>query len=128
MMMMHRSLKSSKAHDTFFVTLLLILFKCNVTLAVPDDWNHGCSRNYNEEGNMIWGIPKDAEVGDLLLLFMSRSNDYLPMKLEGWKYAASCFKTYDSQEKCWTKEDCERMLNEIYCQTFSNGSGKDLAT
>ena len=95
---------------------------------MPTDWYHGSTNAYDEDGNMSWEIPKNAEAGDLLLLFMSRTDDYLPIQLPGWNYAASCFKSNNGQEKCLTINDCKTMLNEAYCQKFWNGRGKDLAT
>lgn len=95
---------------------------------ISNDWYHGSTKTYDEDGNMTWEIPQGVKPGDLLLLFMSRTDDYLPLYLPGWNYAASCFKTHNDQDECYTKNDCVRMLNESYCQTFANGNGKDLAT
>ena len=61
------------------------------------------------------------------MLFLSRSGDPLPLKMKGWKYGASCFKSTNNQEHCWTRKDCITR-KKGYCEKFPQGKGKDLAT
>ena len=79
------------------LVLMLTLSK-SVTFAVPRNWNHGCTRSYDYDGNMTWAVPEDAKEEDLLLLFMSHTDDLLLLELDGWEYVASCFKTFNNQK------------------------------
>ena len=117
----------TKIHTLSITSILFLILSKSVTFAVPRDWNHGCSKSYNKNGNMVWDIPETAMEGDLLLLFLSRTDDALPLELDGWKYAASCFKTHNNQKQCFTKSDCEERKDE-YCKWFPQGKGRDLAT
>ena len=98
-----------------------------ISSVVPIDWNHGCTSSYDKDGKIAWDIPRLATKGDLLLLFISRTGNTLPLKINGWKYAASCFKSRDDQKQCWTRMDCKKEING-YCAEFPKGRGKDLAT
>ena len=113
---------------------------------MPDDWNHGCTRSYDKNGDLVWDMPRKAKEGDLLLLLLSRTDHYLPwvriwpiitmklisslaksLEIDGWKYGASCFKNGNDQKECFTRRDCKKMKDE-YCQWFPRGKGRDLAT
>mmetsp|Transcript_26759 Transcript_26759/g.32441 ORF Transcript_26759/g.32441 Transcript_26759/m.32441 type:complete len:161 (-) Transcript_26759:239-721(-) len=74
--------------------------------------------------------PRKTKEGDVLFLFLSRTDDVLPLELKGWESAASCFKRGNAQEECSTIDDCVKLSgNGRYCEEFSNGSrGLDLAT
>ena len=99
----------------------------NAILAVPEDWNHGCSKTYDKNGKIVLDVPGEAKNGDLLLLFLSRTDDFLPLRIKGWKYAASCFKSGNEQKECWTRKDCLEK-KEKHCIEFPRGNGRDLAT
>lgn len=116
-----------KAHALSIIVVLFLALSKSMTFAVPRDWNHGCTKSYDENGNMVWDIPETAKEGDLLVLFMSRTDDRLPLELDGWKYAASCFKTNNTQNQCFTKSDCKKR-KDGYCKWFPKGNGRDLAT
>lgn len=95
--------------------------------------------DYSTEVYSYWGTntqtmeiprPKQSAPDDLLLLFLSRSGDYLPMHLDdGWKNGPACFVTENGQEKCHTIRDCTKW-NGVYCEAFGDPSldGLDLAT
>jgi hypothetical protein len=59
------------------VFMFILLLSNNVSSAIPSDWNHGCTRSYDEDGKMAWDTPHLATKGDLLLLFLSRTDDVL---------------------------------------------------
>ena len=88
--------------------------------------------DYSGSGNL--GLPRpDSRPGDLLVLQMSRTDDYNPLKLDGWNYGASCFKSSNGQNECFTRSDCVewRDSDKQYCRRFRNdsasGNGHDLA-
>lgn len=86
-------------------------------------------------------VPQGTKYGDLLLLVLHRTDDYLPMGMGGgWTRAAECFKTRNSYD-CSTYKDCERCVTDrrtknVFCESFkrngqlgkrTNGRGRDLA-
>ena len=109
------------------VFIYIFLLSINASLSIPNDWNHGCTKSYGQDGKVILDMPKQAKKGDLLLLFLSRTDDLLPLTIKGWEYAASCFKSNNGQTQCWEKKDCIKQTKE-YCTEFPKGRGKDLAT
>lgn len=79
---------------------------------------------------MYLPLPTLSAPDDLLLLFLSRSGDYLPIHLDGWTNGPSCFVTENGQEKCHTIQDCTKW-NGVYCETFGEDpslNGLDLGT
>ena len=112
---------------SIMIILILMISSKRNAFAVPNDWNHGCTKSYDKDGNLVWDTPKSAEEGDLLLLLLHRTDHYLPLKLDGWEYGASCFKNANGQKQCFTKRHCKQMKDE-YCQWFPKGKGRDLAT
>lgn len=92
-------------------------------------------------------VPDGTEEGDLLLLVLQRSDDYVPMGIDddypGWTRAAECFKSNNGRS-CATYLDCkfctpkkERISSKnLFCEKFhkggqlgykTEGTGKDLA-
>ncbi|MEZ4294053.1 MAG: DNRLRE domain-containing protein [Polyangiaceae bacterium] len=88
----------------------------------------GSTSDYAGNGTVSIARPQ-SQPGDLLVLFLSRTDDYLPLRLAGWKKAAECFKTGNTQSECLTEAKCTEWKNADYCRTFgSGGNGRDLAT
>lgn len=82
---------------------------------------------WSPTGELSIARPDSAE-GDLLVLFLSRTDDPLPLHLEGWETRASCLTSSNTQLACFTVEDCT-MRDGDYCLAFdAPGSGEDLAT
>lgn len=82
---------------------------------------------YASDGTVTIARPQ-SQVGDLLVLFLSRTDDYLPLRLDKWKKAAECFKTDNGQPSCLTEAHCTEWYDASYCQTFgAGGVGRDLA-
>ena len=73
--------------------------------------------------------PSQSEPGDLLLLFLSRTDDYLPLYLDGWITGPACLKTENRQDTCHTVDDCTKWSGD-YCMEFGHPyyDGGDLAT
>jgi len=95
------------------------------------------SSRYSLGGNLRVPIPRHAKQGDLLVLFLSRSDDVLPVELAGWTTGPSCFKETNrgnDAEQCWTAQDCLETTSSDwegnkYCARFPyNHTGEDLAT
>lgn len=71
--------------------------------------------------------PADSKINDLLVLFLHRTDDYLPLSLPGWKRVAECLKG-DNGMDCATERQCRRWLDNQYCERFDDGTrGHDLA-
>ncbi|MEM7160717.1 MAG: hypothetical protein AAF799_48215 [Myxococcota bacterium] len=71
----------------------------------------------------------DSEPGDLLVLFFHRTDDYLPLRLDGWTKLAECLKQDNGQPECMTEDDClEWNDDEAYCDVFEEGPSRDLGT
>ncbi|WP_144391590.1 immunoglobulin-like domain-containing protein [Pleionea sediminis] len=87
----------------------------------------GSTSDYDKRGNINIDVPAYAEAGDLLLLFLSRDNDVLPIQLDGWTAGASCFKSYNEQYQCHAIPDCIDVRGN-YCARFDHGHGRDLST
>ena len=79
-------------------------------------------------------IYNSTDVGDdaLLVLFLSRSDGLLPLRLKGWERIAECFKSGNQEPvgSCWRADDCVELSgNEKYCLEFPDGEkGDDLGT
>ena len=114
---------------SFRVALVITLSIVSIStgVAMPNDWNHGSTKSYNKDGKITLDMPEKAREGDLLVLFLSRTEDMLPLRLKDWKYAASCFKSTNGQNRCWTRKDCLKKKTK-YCTEFPRGKGRDLAT
>lgn len=85
---------------------------------------------YHQNGKLAIDTPSAAKLGDLLLLFLSRTDNPLPHTLVGWTAVASCLKSHNGQNECRQINECE-VLNNNYClDTYSAGNkkGEDLGT
>jgi len=74
--------------------------------------------------------PAGSAPGDLLVLFLHRTDSYLPLTVDGWTRVAECYKR-DNGFDCSTFADCTVWAsNPNFCETFggNNGArGHDLA-
>ncbi len=71
--------------------------------------------------------PPGSAAGDLLILVLHRTDDDLPLFVDGWTRVAECFKTGNPSD-CATEADCTVWHNPKFCQTFGpKGAGHDLA-
>ena len=95
----------------------------------PEDWHRGSTATYDGSGELDLERPTDTAPGDLLVLFLSRTDDLLPVALDGWDPVASCFKTDNGQPECFEVADCIEPDGD-YCRRFAEngGGGRDLAT
>lgn len=88
----------------------------------------GSAAVYGSTGELSIERPPAAAEGDLLVLFLSRTDDLLPLRLEGWSAVTACLKSTNTQERCLTAAECAEMDGD-YCLTFgAEGTGRDLAT
>ena len=84
--------------------------------------------NYSPTGELSIDRPSESAEGDLLVLFLSRTDDLLPLRLEGWSAVTSCLKSNNTQLTCLSEADCTEMDGD-YCLTFGDsGTGRDLAS
>ena len=88
----------------------------------------GTSKLWDSNGKgLVIERPKGSRTGDLLMLFLHRTDDYLPLSLPGWIRVAECLKG-DNGMDCAVEQDCKTWLDKQYCERFNNGSrGLDLA-
>ncbi|KAL3777389.1 hypothetical protein ACHAW5_004218 [Stephanodiscus triporus] len=98
----------------------------------PQAWNHGTYAVASEKGeNVEVKLPPATMVGDTLFLFVSRTDAYMSIRLDGWTTGASCFKTYNDQPTCLLASDCVEKDGDD-CLRFQGdgiaGGGYDLGT
>jgi hypothetical protein len=74
--------------------------------------------------------PAGSAPGDLLVLFLHRTDSYLPLTVDGWTRVAECYKR-DNGYDCSTFADCTVWAsNPNFCETFGGNDGargQDLA-
>lgn len=66
--------------------------------------------------------PVTSAPDDLLLLFLSRTDDLLPLRLDGWETGPVCLKSFNEQEKCHRVKDCKKWDGD-YCLEFGGVKG-----
>lgn len=69
-----------------------------------------------------------TRTGDLLVLALHRTDDDLPLTVDGWTRVAECYKRSNGYD-CSTARDCTRWQTPEICGTFGDrgGAGHDLA-
>ncbi|MEM9454542.1 MAG: hypothetical protein AAGF11_10210 [Myxococcota bacterium] len=91
-----------------------------VQIATTDD--------YADDGTIDIARP-DSQTGDLLVLFLHRTDDYLPFHLDGWTRVAECLGQDGHYGECMTEADCEEWNGNLaYCERFIDGPSRDLGT
>lgn len=84
----------------------------------------GTTSAYHPRGDINITRPGQSETDDLLFLFLSRTDEALPVKLNGWTAVASCLKKHNNVNRCETIDNCRsEFLWRGYCY-----SGADLGT
>jgi len=83
----------------------------------------GSTSTYDRNGLINITRPTQSKIDDLLFLFLSRSDDGLPVNLTDWKPVASCLKRHNSVRNCETIDECSEKMWEEYCY-----AGADLGT
>jgi len=83
--------------------------------------------DYDGDGDVVIDVPSNTREGDLMMLFLSRTDDVLPIRWNGWTAGASCYKTTNGQNECHVIRDCVDQQGD-YCRQFDGGNGHDLAT
>ena len=87
----------------------------------------GTTKVYDSDGqNLTIARPSGSKAGDLLILVLHRTDDDLPLYVNGWTRVAECFKRNNGYD-CSIEEDCIRWHNEDYCADFGGHGGHDLA-
>ena len=87
----------------------------------------GSTADYDASGDVRLNVPSGTREGDLLMAFVSRTDDLLPIKWSGWTAGASCYKSTNGQSSCHEIRHCSRPDGD-YCLEFNGGNGRDLAT
>lgn len=89
----------------------------------------GTTAEWDENGeNISIGVPSGTKAKDLMLLVLHRTDDFLPLKVNGWTKAAECYKT-DNGFNCAYESTCKSWVSgqNAFCQEFNTGAGRDLA-
>ncbi len=89
----------------------------------------GTTRVYDSNGQGLRiSRPSGSTIGDLLVLILHRTDDDLPLRVDGWTRAAECYKR-DNGYQCSTEKDCTRWHNSKFCAYFGDRGreGHDLA-
>jgi len=87
----------------------------------------GTTKVYDSNGQGLQiARPSGSQAGDLLVLFLHRTDDVLPLQLSGWKRVAECLKE-DNNYQCATASQCTSWYNTNFCRSFGGLRGEDLA-
>ena len=110
------------------------------TTAKSNTWNHGSYAVASTKNVITIRTPPDTEIGYKLFLFLSRTDDFLPMDMDQWTRGAACYESNNGQRDCFRPSDCIAQ-DGSYCHTFKrdsygstgtkntySGSGHHLAT
>ena len=118
---------SANSSDVSFDLELLPFYEGNP----PSDSNEithiGTTEVRDSQGVVDIARPVGSRQGDLLVLFLHRTDDDLPLFVDGWRRVAECYKT-DNGYQCATESDCTVWHNADFCERFGSKShGHDLA-
>ncbi|MEZ4252519.1 MAG: DNRLRE domain-containing protein [Polyangiales bacterium] len=88
----------------------------------------GTTQTYDSNGQgLVIDRPSGSAEGDLLVLVLHRTDDDLPLYVDGWTRVAECFKG-DNGHQCGTEAMCRSWHDDDFCADFgSSGNGHDLA-
>ena len=108
----------------YFDPLIALVSAIAIRKTFSANVRSGSTSTYDKKGIINIARPTLSEKDDLLFLFLSRSDDGLPVKLDGWKPVASCLKKKNSARNCATIDECDDIFMwKEYCY-----SGADLGT
>ena len=91
------------------------------TTAKPNTWNHGSYAVASTNNVITIRTPPDTEIGYKLFLFLSRTDDFLPMDMDQWTRGAACYESNNGQRDCFRASDCIAQ-DGSYCRTFKRNS------
>ncbi|MFK7822691.1 MAG: metallophosphoesterase [Oligoflexales bacterium] len=119
---------SATSSDLSFDLELLTNYDGNPPPPAEDGIVHiGTTEIRDSRGVINIQRPSGSKQGDLLVLFLHRTDDDLPLFVDGWKRVAECYKTNNGHQ-CATEPDCTNWHNDYFCEKFgSKGNGHDLA-
>ncbi len=89
----------------------------------------GTTERWDSNGqNLEIARPSGSRTGDLLILVLHRTDDDLPLHVDGWTRVAECYKR-DNGYDCSTENDCTDWANDDFCRRFGDygRGGHDLA-
>lgn len=88
----------------------------------------GTTESYDSNGqDVVVERPAESAEGDLLILILHRTDDDLPLFVDGWTRVAECFKG-DNGDDCGTEATCTAWHDDDFCAAFADaGNGHDLA-
>lgn len=89
----------------------------------------GTTEAYDPDGQeVVIERPSASAEGDLLVLILHRTDDDLPLFVDGWTRVAECYKG-DNAHDCGTEATCTTWHDDpAYCAAFDgSGDGHDLA-
>lgn len=83
----------------------------------------GTVETYDPDGQGVTvPVPPGTMAGDLMVLFMHRTDDDLPLAFGGWTRVAECYKR-DNGYDCSTEADCTVWATPEICETFGGNDG-----
>jgi hypothetical protein len=116
-----------------------VVWSVNGTASEPDeqpDEPSGTDGKITHVGtNSVWdgdgqniriARPSGSKAGDLLVLILHRTDDDLPLYVNGWTRVAECYKG-DNGYACSTEATCKSWHNDDFCGDFGGHGGHDLA-
>ncbi|MCU0660756.1 MAG: hypothetical protein MUC50_00335 [Myxococcota bacterium] len=83
------------------------------------------TRVYDPNGQgLTIARPSGSQAGDLLVLFLHRTDGDLPLRVSGWSRAGECLKE-DNGYQCSTANECTSWSDSshTFCDTFAGGLG-----
>lgn len=98
------------------------------TTDTPDDGilHVGTTEVYDADGEDVTvELPPGSVSGDLLVMFVHRTDDDLPLFIDGWTRVAECYKR-DNGYDCSTEADCTEWEDPPdFCMTFGGNDGAE---
>lgn len=105
-----------------YVCIVLLPLIIGIQQILSASVRPGSTSAYHPTGDITINRPPNSEKDDLLFLFLSRTDDALPIRLNGWVPVASCLKKHNNIENCMAIEECD-LIWKGYCY-----GGPDLGT
>ncbi|MCU0665244.1 MAG: SUEL-type lectin domain-containing protein, partial [Myxococcota bacterium] len=109
---------------------LAVVYTCSGGTSSGAITHVGTTQVWDRDGtDLSIARPSGSTAGDLLVLFLHRTDNYLPVRVNGWTRVAECYKR-DNAYDCSTVADCTNWnANPDYCERFGDSGrrGQDLA-